>query len=519
MARSRGRRKGPVQWEWALLVGLALWALVPLALMAVHAVSSHERLTGADGPIAPDQLQYLAWARDAGSHGLSANLFNLPVSAHVYAMPLSTVSGALWRIGLPLQLAYLLWKPVAIVALFIGAAALARRMFPGQPDASAATIAVGLFFVTPLAWIAGWPSLGGPVTRAGLLQLAGEMFPAGSLWGYLPIAIAIALMPVALLAAERATLAPSVSQARGPLALAAGAALVSSWLHPWQGLTLVLILVGLAVWGRGRHWATLAVPSAAALLPLVYYVLLARYDSAWHLASHNELASHLSAKVLVAGLLPPLLLASTGMRRPGADFMEKALLLWLVASFAAYFALNSFPAHSLEGLSFPLAVLMVRGWRRIGLPTVVSLLALGIATLPALAYEAHLFREAARSPSQVYYLTSSEARALDWVAHDAPPGAVLSNVAFAIVVPSQTDRAVWVGHQYWSRDFDTRSRLADELLDGKLNAPAAQRVVRESGARLVVSDCRHRADLTPALRPLIQSVHRFGCAVVYVVNA
>ena len=44
------------------------------------------------------------------------------------------------------------------------------------------------------------------------------------------------------------------------------AALLAAWLHPWQGETLVLILGGLLIWGRGwRERATLGWPIAAAI--------------------------------------------------------------------------------------------------------------------------------------------------------------------------------------------------------------------------------------------------------------
>jgi len=133
------RRGGarPLPAEWALLAALAAWGVVPVIVMALHALHVHARLTGADGLIGADgvlgadQLQYLAWARDAGAHGLISDLFTLAPTAHVFLEPLSIVTGVLWRIGLSLQLAYLLWKPVAAVALFAAAFAWARRLADG----------------------------------------------------------------------------------------------------------------------------------------------------------------------------------------------------------------------------------------------------------------------------------------------------------------------------------------------------------------------------------------------------
>lgn len=169
--------------ELALAAALVVWGLVPSVLMIVHAASAHLRLTGADGVIGADQLQYIAWARDAGAHGLASDLFVLRATAHVFAQPMFSLSGALWRLGLPLQAAYLLWKPVAIAALFVSARLWTRRMFPGEPGSRLAALALSLFFYTPLAALVLWASIGSAQLQNQLGVLAGEMFPAGELWG------------------------------------------------------------------------------------------------------------------------------------------------------------------------------------------------------------------------------------------------------------------------------------------------------------------------------------------------
>jgi hypothetical protein len=486
------RRSGALfsRAEIAVLGALAVWGLAPVILMIVHALAAHARLTGADGPIGADQLQYLSWARDGGSHGLASNLFDLSPNAHVFAQPLFTLSGLLWRLGLPLQLAYLLWKPVAVVALFLGARAWSGRFFPTQPAARMAASILTLFLFTPITALAAWATIGSAGTRSNLLQVAGELFPAGELWGYLPSALAVAAL---------------------------GGMLVS-WLHPWQGVTLLLILAGLAVWGGRRDWPLLGIPALATLLPLVYYLLLSRLDSAWKLAAHNELVPRLPAGVLLAGLGPLILVAALGYRRPAADPGERALLLWIPAGLLTYLIVDSFSSHALESLSIPIAVLAVRGWERLRLPPAANVLAVAAVTLPGMAYDARAFRNVANSPIQEYYLSPSESRALDWVANSAPPGGVLAPTLFANAVPSQTGRSVWVGHQFWSRDYPARSRAAEALFDGRLSSLQARILVLDSGARVLIGDCAHSLDLEPALRPILAATHRFGCATVYVVK-
>jgi hypothetical protein len=60
-----------------------------------------------------------------------------------------------------------------------------------------------------------------------------------------------------------------------------------------------------------------------------------------------------------------------------------------------------------------------------------------------------------------------------------------------------------------------RTNFAQALADGTLPVDQARSFVRLTGARFVLTDCQDPADLTRTLAPLLQSVHRFGCAAVY----
>ncbi|MGI8506197.1 MAG: hypothetical protein ACR2MK_05215 [Solirubrobacteraceae bacterium] len=524
--------------EIVLLAALGAWALFPIVLLLAHASHTNTSFTGADGLIGADgvlgadQLQYLAWARDAGAHGLASDLFSLAPSGHVYLEPLFTITGALWRIGLSLQLAYLLWKPVAVVVLALAAVAWARRAFADQLAARAAAVALALFLYTPLTALFSWAQLGGGRFRFQLYLLGYELLAANKLWGYVPSAIGLALVPVALLAVERAIdpalrlgqtpraaprgAGPRVQ--RGPLLVAMLAALLASWLHPWQGITLIVIFVGLAVWRRGRRqrgWLALAAPAIVAALPLGYYYLLSHSDPAWKLASHYEVVGRLAPLVLLAGFGPLAVIAVAGLSRPKGVVIEQALLLWVAACFLTYFVNDAFAPHALQGLSFPFAVLAVRGWRRLRLPAAVGAVAVALLTIPGLAYDARKFARVARSQTVQYYLPRSDQRALAWVSGAAPRGGVLAPTPFAIVIPAQTGRAVWVGHGYWSRNYFPRSREANSLFRGRMHPARARAFVLATGAALLVSDCAHRADLSGELRPLVRFTQRFGCAKVY----
>jgi hypothetical protein len=531
----RGPRVSPV--ETVLLAGLTAWALFPLVLLLIHAGQLHARFTGADGLIGADgvlgadQLQYLAWARDASAHGgLASDLFSFAQGGHVYLQPMFAITGALYRLGLSLPLAYLLWKPVGIIALGLAAVAWARRFFGDQVAARAAVVTISLFLVTPLAALFSWTQWGAGSFRFSLFLLGDEMLAADKLWGYVPSALGLALVPVALLATERALAADRGHAAASrygrrdaiavrPLLLAAVAALIGSLLHPWQGITLVIIYAGLAGLRRLRSAAALAVPAIGAGLPLLYYYLLSHHDSAWRLASHYEVISRLPALVLLAGFGPLALIAALGVRRPDGELAEQALLLWVGACVVTYFVNDSFAPHAFQGLSLPFAVLAVRGWRRLRLPALIGVAGVALITIPGLAFNARKFVRTANSPKLVqYYLPQADAQALDWVAQHAPAGGVLAPTPFAAVVPSQTGRPVWAGHGYWSQDYPVQARAVDRLFGGRLSPAASSAFLATTHARILVSDCRHHADLARKLGPAVITVHQFGCARVYLVK-
>jgi hypothetical protein len=515
--------------ELALLAALVGWGLFGVVLLLIHAADTHTRLTGADGLIGADgelggdQLQYLAWIRDASAHGLAADLFRLTDIRRVYLQPLFTISGGLYRLGVPLPIAYMVFKPVAIAVLGAGAVAWARRMFGVQAGARAATVALCLFLSAPATELFGWTHTGKGGLAFPLFLLGSELHGADKVWGYVPSAIALGLMPIALLATERALVLGAdgrSSRARraGPLALATGAALIASWLHPWQGITLILILAGLVGLRRGRGLTTLAAPAVATALPLLYYYVLSHADPAWSLASTYEATRRAPAITLIVGFGPLALIAAPGLRRPRGEMIEQALLLWIAATFINYFLNDSFPPHAYQGLAFPFSVLAVRGFQRLRLPALVGWLAVGLLTIPGMVSDARKLVRTFDKPLVQYYLPHDDVAALSWVTHHAPPGGVLAPTPFASVIPSQTGRAVWVGNGYWSRDYPEQSKLAKRLFRGHMRPAAARSFVAGTGARILVADCDHRADLTKALGPMLASTQTFGCARVYVLT-
>ena len=81
---------------------------------------------------------------------------------------------------------------------------------------------------------------------------------------------------------------------------------------------------------------------------------------------------------------------------------------------------------------------------------------------------------------------------------------------------AETGRRTFVGDCLWSEPGClARAGATQQLFNGLLRAAAAQTLVRQTGARFVLADCKTKADMRKLLRPMTRSVHSFGCAAVY----
>lgn len=508
----KGRIPSLTRGELLVLAVLAIAAVAPPLAAVARVLAEGGTVTVGASPTPADQLQYMAWIRDAGEHVLASNLFEIGEADHDFLHPMFTPSGGAWKLGLPIQLAYLAWLPVAVLVLFGGFAAYVRRLVPDRGLARPLALALGLFFCTPL-----WPviaPLGDAAAEVSMDVAAPDAFAAGQLWGYLPTAIALGLIPVFLLAVEGVLAAPSGAR-RTPLVVASAAGLLCSWLHPWQGETLLAIVAGLVVWGRfDRRYLALAGPVLATVVPLAYYFALSRLDGSWETAQAQADLPRPSLWVLLAVLGPLALPALLGLRSLAGDVQERMLRLWPVAALAVYFAAPSFPIHALEGLGLPLGILAVRGAAALPRQRLVAGAALVVLAVPGVAYAANGIRQAVADGHQPHFLRGGERRALAWLEDQPDGGGVLSTAYLGPAVPAFSGRQTWVGHPSWTPDFGTRSVQADRLVTGALDPAAARATVRQSGASYVLVDCGIRARLAEDLGPLIAEVRRFGCASV-----
>jgi hypothetical protein len=500
--------------EAAVLAALAAMAFAVLAGLLLRVWLRGGLVTGADGFLVADPMQYLDWARQAGEHGLIENRHDLDDGPRVFLHPGLLLSGLLYRLGAGPAVAYLAWKPVAVVTLFAGSLLFVRRTVPRTGDRRLALV-LALFFCSPVAAIVGWGGLGDEGDKLAVDFITGELWTGSYLWGYLFTAIAVGLLPLGLLAYEG-----------GRVGLAAAAGLLCAWLQPWQGATFALVLVAVEVVAvrRGRRAGAaardLAAPLAATAAPLVYYLLLSLLDPSWELAGRANDLPRWPWWVLVAGLAPLALPAAFAYRLPAPGSVDVALRAWPLAGLLVYFQpAGTFPFHALQGLSLPLAVLAVlalRSWLgERGLPLAAAAAAVVVLCVVGTGYRVAELADAVHLGRQPFFLDASERAALRHLERESEPGGVLAPVYSGIVVPAYTGRETWIGAGSWTPRQPQRTEEAEALFGGRLDAAEAEALVRRSGARFLYSDCHGRADVTAVVEGFTEPPRRFGCAMVW----
>lgn len=505
---------------------LAVLAVSSLALL-VPLLTRGRPLSGSDGFFPADQLQYFAWIREAAHHGLIGNLFDLAPQHRVFLHPGYLISGALAALtGISYPLAYLLWKPVAVGVTFWGALLYVRRLLPAGAQRRVALVLV-LFAVMPACAFVAWTHWGGRPRQYTFDFISGEMWSGQYLWGYLFTAIAVFLVPVVLLAAERWRDGGAGTRT---LVLAALGALAIMWLQPWQGGTLALIVVAVEAYRALRlrerpRWALAAIPLAAAL-PTIYYFVLARSDAAWKLASKANAAGsqpewHWPWWAIVLTLLPLALPAALAYRLRAPSWQEQAVRIWPFAALVVFLQPGgTFPYHAYQGLTIPLGILAVQGVASMGwrLQPAVVVAALALLILPGYAHKVQVAKDNVHAGADPYFVFPHEVDALKALGSDPRPGGVLAPLYSGFYIPYRTGREVYVGAISWSPHYLARRTAADDLFEGRLTGAPARAFVRATHARFLFEDCRKLSDLTAELRPMLEQTRRFGCATIWVLK-
>ena len=199
--RSRRRLGAPA--SAGTLAALFALSIAVLAGLLVRVWIHGGVVTGSDGYLVVDQLQYLNWLRQAGHHVAVANLYDLAPGPRSFVHPgVVDLGAAPPARGSGSSPPYMVWKPVAVAALFVGSLLYVRRFLERPCDRGLALV-LALFTGSPVSAIVGWGHIGSAGTKFNFDFIGGELWPGTYLWGYLFTAIAVGLVPLGLLAYER----------------------------------------------------------------------------------------------------------------------------------------------------------------------------------------------------------------------------------------------------------------------------------------------------------------------------
>lgn len=508
------RRRGLDRFELWVLGAFAAVSVFVLAIDLWRVAFDGAVWTGTDGVYIVDQLQYLAWIRDASHHVLVSNLFVLRDTPADYFQPAVVISGGLTALGIPASVALLLWKPIAVVAFFFGVRAYARRSLAGLWPRRAALV-LALFF-------------GSFTIVEGDVSVLGDLFPGFLSWGYVFGLLALAAMVWSLVTYDEAR------GSGGRLWLPGALGALATLLHPWNGELLIALVVAgeLVMLAQRRYRVDHLRLTAATLIgtgvPLLYYAILGKVDINWKLAQIASKHAFPFWEILLA-IAPLLLPAIVAYRARPQTFLAAATRMWPLGAFAIFLlsgtSLGATPLHAFQGITVPLSVLAVEGlqllgWQRLRRPILIGAVAVGLFTIPATVQELRLAHAlAAPTPGNANFITHDERRALNYLAHSKVRGSVMSQPYLGTAVPGKTGRRTYVGDCLWSEPNCWGLTLETQgLFGGRLDADSARGLVVGSGVRFLLADCQTTADLPKLLGPIILAEHDFGCAAVYEVS-
>jgi len=494
-------------------------------------------------------MQYLAWIRESSEHFAAGNLLSPAKPIRDFVHPGVLSSALLHRLGLSIPLSYAIWVPVATGTICAGAWMFMRDVLPrGWPRATG--LALGLLYSAPTFLFLSWVS---PST-SGLIRLVdGDASTLGALWGYPFSALPIGLTCLAVVHYSRLW-GTGRRFSKGLVALA----LVISWLQPWQGVTTLVILGGAELLllaprfagrfgpaGEQRHsrWLGLSAASAA-LIPLVYYALLGRFDQGFA-ESERNLSIVIGGErwwMMFIAVLPLLLPALLVLRVETRSVPSLTARIWAAAAIGqavllSVTGISSSPSHALRGAAIPLAALAVIGVQGVlkQRRTVLALTAIGGVLLCAVpgtvnnwaSQRESLWGTGVDYKVAGYFITNQERDAINWIGSSPMPGGVLADRKMAPLVPWMTGRQVWAGHGNWTPQSLVRFGVLGNffngvpLFDPKLSTMSQGRFVQATGSRFVIVNCVFSpiaSFLDAQLLQVASSKRSFGCVSVYVIK-
>ena len=539
--------------KWLVWLCFAALSLFVVGTVTWHVIFDGLTWSGSFGYVF-DSMQYLAWTREMGDHMFSANMFSLDPPVRNYINPGLEISGLLYWVGFSPALAYGVWIPLGIAALIFTVTKFIRNLgLSGW--AAIAALAIALLYKLPAG---DFIKSIVPKQNWNATVYAGyDTWPAFWSWGYSLTAIAVSLLCAGVMVYERER-----SRGRAFSLPLATIALVTAWLQPWQGALLLGMivlaeLVGLTALEPGNRFpqrprATLVITTCVAgVLPLAYYAVMGVIDDSWRIngLQANRYLQGVSWWTPLLLLFPLLIAAIPEVLRRPQRISEIMIRLWPPLAIAqmliiAATGVGNTAQHALKGVSIPLAILAVKGvlpWFKKLTPRLAGALGVGVILLLTVPGAWYQLKDQAKEMTWPgnggYYIAKDDQRALDFIAASPAKGGVVASSLIGSMLPWQTGRQTWVGHETWTPRFQSRSQFMEVLLGGALpywNPPGDPAAFASwTGATWLIDDCFHSHnrklhiaavkkhdhvnldELSTQLKSVTSTTHRFGCATVY----
>ena len=283
-------------------------------------------------------------------------------------------------------------------------------------------------------------------------------------------------------------------------------ALLLSNIHTYDALPLIVIA---AVWAildfkANKPSAIRALAAlAGAAIPVIYQVVVFRDSAEFRIKALTQTPPpHISATVLT--FAPLLLLAALGWwklrdDRRGRNF----LLLWALVTLALVytpFHLISFARKMIEGWQIPLLILAGIGLSHFKRPILAGAVFAILAISPLVTLDWTLNNAAENNQGRVIkqwmpalYLYDSEVAALNFIARDAEPGAVLCLPITGAYVPRATLKTTYLGHWAETLDADSKRALTYRYFSGQMAPDEARQWLAANKIRWIFEGPYERA--------------------------
>jgi hypothetical protein len=459
----------------------------------------------------PDHAQYWSWVTASRQGLFISNTMTPEPNPPVFMNPMMWVLAQIQDLfDLSFPALFQVWRVLGTVVVVAAAAAFVRSVVPPGPTRTTtfwvALLGGGLGWVLVVwKYLAALPDVPFPTD---VYTVEPNTFFASLAYPYLALAQGLLVLALTAIWRFHETGRP------GALGLACGAALALALSHPYDLLTLYVVVAGAwVVWllrerrlPRRLTGAGVLVGGASAPVA-AYYRGLTSGDPLWQavLAQYPNAGvwtpPHLHLGVLL-GI--PLVLALAAVPRAVRDDRQRFLVLWAGLSLVLAYLPVVFQIKLLTGLQFPLAALAASFWharvegimrrvltrtsRHAGAAPILATALLVVLAVPTNVYLfAWRFMELGRHQAP-YFLHRDELAALDWLARtSAPDDVALAPVEIGQFIPNYGETRAYLAHWAMTVRFLERRDAVEAFFSPQARRAERLALLGRDGVTLVLA--------------------------------